>query len=241
MQLAGDLLPPTDDRDLARDRIVATGFLGLGPKVLAEPDKAKMRADIVDEQLDTIGKTFLGQTIGCARCHDHKFDPIPARDYYSMAGIMHSTQTMDTFNTVARVLERPAAHPEVIAERKAWESDLEAAESAIGQVQKQVDAGLQDTWLTKLPQAIEAVGRIPLSRIGREAEAFDRSNLNQDFDHWGPGIGVIHTTRPNELQFVEWDVEVPASGRWTLALRYASAESRPLKLIINGTERVKMH
>ena len=237
MQLAGDLLPPTDNRDLARDRIIATGFLGLGPKVLAEPDKAKMRADIVDEQLDTIGKTFLGQTIGCARCHDHKFDPIPARDYYSMAGIMHSTQTMATFNTVARVLERPAAHPEVIAERKAWESDLKAAESAIGQVQKQVDAGLQDTWLTKLPRAIEAVAQIPLSRIGREAEAFDRSNLNQDFDHWGPGIGVIHTTRPNELQFVEWDVEIPASGRWTLALRYASAESRPLKLIINGTEK----
>jgi hypothetical protein len=239
MQLAGDLLPPTDDRDLARDRIVATGFLGLGPKVLAEPDKAKMRADIVDEQLDTIGKTFLGQTIGCARCHDHKFDPIPARDYYALAGIMHSTQTMATFNTVARVLERPAAHPDVMAEREVWEQDLEAAKAAIARAQSQIDTGLQDRWLTKLPQAIEALTEVPSSQISREAEAFDRSNLNQDFDQWGPGIGVIHTTRPNELQFVEWDLEVPSAGRWTLAMRYASAESRPTRLIINGTEKSK--
>ena len=239
MQLAGDLLPPTDDRDLARDRIVATGFLGLGPKVLAEPDKAKMRADIVDEQLDTIGKTFLGQTIGCARCHDHKFDPIPARDYYALAGIMHSTQTMATFNTVARVLEQPAAHPDMLAEREAWERDLEAAKAAIDQAQKQIDTGLQDQWVTKLPQAIEAVAAVPNAQIGREAEAFDRSNLNRDFDQWGPGIGVIHTTRPNELQFVEWDFEVPSVGDWTLSMRYACAESRPAKLIIDGTERVK--
>ena len=222
MQLAGDLLPPTDDRDLARDRIVATGFLGLGPKVLAEPDKAKMRADIVDEQLDTIGKTFLGQTIGCARCHDHKFDPIPARDYYAMAGIMHSTQTMATFNTVARVLEQPAAHPDMLAEREAWERDLEAAKTAIDQAQRQIDTGLQDQWVTKLPQAIEAVAAVPNAQIGREAEAFDRSNLNRDFDQWGPGIGVIHTTRPNELQFVEWDL-APAAAIGH-SMRYACAE-----------------
>ena len=239
MQLAGDLLPPTDDRDLARDRIIATGFLGLGPKVLAEPDKAKMRADIVDEQLDTIGKSFLGQTIGCARCHDHKFDPIPARDYYALAGIMHSTQTMATFNTVARVLEQPAAHPDVLAERAAWEEDLRTAEAAADQARRQIDAELQDQWLAKLPSAIEAITAVPNSQISREAEAFDRSNLNQDFEHWGPGIGVIHTTRPDELQFVEWDIEVPSAGDWTLAIRYASAESRPTKLMINGTEKVK--
>ena len=50
--------------------------------------------DVVDEQLDTIGKAMLGMTIGCARCHDHKFDPIPAEDYYAMAGILKSTKAM---------------------------------------------------------------------------------------------------------------------------------------------------
>ena len=236
MQLAGDLLPATNDRDIARDRITATGFLGLGPKVLAEPDKIKMRADIVDEQIDTIGKTFLGQTVGCARCHDHKFDPIPTRDYYALAGIFHSTQTMATFNTVARVLEQPAAHPQTLAERKKWEQDVSDTEAFVADLQKKIDADLQDQWLLKLPEALEAVAQLPHQRMDREAEAFDRSNLNQDFDHWGPGIGVIHTTRPNELQFVEWDVEIPASGRWTLSFRYACAEARPVRMLIDGKE-----
>ena len=70
---------------LAVERLLATGFLSLGPKVLAEPDKEKMQIDIVDEQLDVMGLAFLGQTIGCARCHDHKFDPIPTSDYYALA------------------------------------------------------------------------------------------------------------------------------------------------------------
>ncbi|MBA4066663.1 MAG: hypothetical protein C0501_23750, partial [Isosphaera sp.] len=75
-QLAGDLLP-----DGGADGLTATGFLVLGPKLLAEPDKQKMLLDIADEQLDVVGKAFLGLTLSCARCHDHKFDPIPARDY----------------------------------------------------------------------------------------------------------------------------------------------------------------
>ena len=49
---------------------------------------------MVDEQVDTVGKAFLGLTLGCARCHDHKFDPIPPRDYYALAGILASTETI---------------------------------------------------------------------------------------------------------------------------------------------------
>ncbi len=52
---------------------------------------------MIDEQLDTIGKAFLGQTIGCARCHDHKFDPISQHDYYAMAGIFASTRTLSNY------------------------------------------------------------------------------------------------------------------------------------------------
>jgi hypothetical protein len=75
-QVAGDLLPATTIADRRRQRI-ATTFLVLGNNNLEEQDKAQLRMDVVDEQLDTIGKAFLAQTIGCARCHDHKFDPIP--------------------------------------------------------------------------------------------------------------------------------------------------------------------
>ena len=70
-QIAGDLLPEANE-----ETRTATGFLALGAKVLAEPDREKLEMDTIDEQLDTMGKAFLGMTLGCARCHDHKFDPL---------------------------------------------------------------------------------------------------------------------------------------------------------------------
>lgn len=104
-QLAGDLLPAANEADQCR-LMTATGFLVVGPKMLAEQDKPKLVADIVDEQVDTISKVFLGLTMGCARCHDHKFDPILAKDYYALASILHSTQTMEHLNHVAQWNER---------------------------------------------------------------------------------------------------------------------------------------
>lgn len=92
-QLAGDLLPYWTQRE-RDENVVATGFLVVGPKVIGATDKEQLLVDVIDEQLDTIGKAFLGLTIGCARCHDHKFDPIPAHDYYALAGILASTETI---------------------------------------------------------------------------------------------------------------------------------------------------
>ena len=66
----------------------------LGDLTVVEADKAKLRIDVVDQQVDKVGKAFLGLTIGCARCHDHKFDPIPQRDYYALAGIFNSTESI---------------------------------------------------------------------------------------------------------------------------------------------------
>ena len=92
-QIAGDLIAETEPS--SRDElVVATGFLALGPKMLAEDDPVKQQMDIVNEQLDTTCRVFLGLTMGCARCHDHKFDPLAMSDYYALAGIFQSTQTM---------------------------------------------------------------------------------------------------------------------------------------------------
>ncbi len=104
-QIAGDLLPSSTISEKRR-RMVATTFLALGNTNLEEQDKAQLRMDIVDEQLDTIGKAFLAQTIGCARCHDHKFDPISTRDYYAMAGILRNTKTVTNAN-VSGWIENP--------------------------------------------------------------------------------------------------------------------------------------
>lgn len=104
-QIAGDLLP-AGTLDERRDHLAATAFLALGNVNLEEQDKAQLRMDVVDEQLDTIGKVFLAQTLGCARCHDHKFDPFPTRDYYALAGILRSTKTLEHAN-VSNWLELP--------------------------------------------------------------------------------------------------------------------------------------
>ncbi|MCH2202002.1 MAG: DUF1553 domain-containing protein, partial [Fuerstiella sp.] len=73
---------------------VATGFLVLGDMDIVEADKEKMLVDIVDEQLNKVGKAFLGLTLECARCHDHKFDPVSQRDYYAMAGFFYGTSSV---------------------------------------------------------------------------------------------------------------------------------------------------
>jgi hypothetical protein len=93
-QIAGDLLPAGSQRQ-RDEQLTATGFLVLGPKVLFDRDKLRQKMDVVDEQIDTVGRTFMGLTLGCARCHDHKFDPVPTRDYYALAGILASTRTVD--------------------------------------------------------------------------------------------------------------------------------------------------
>ncbi|MBM4071706.1 MAG: DUF1553 domain-containing protein, partial [Planctomycetes bacterium] len=90
-QIAGDLLD-TRTPEQRRAFLIATAFLLLGPHNYERQDKPTLEMDIIDEQLDTIGKGFLGMTVGCARCHDHKFDPIPTKDYYALAGILKSTR-----------------------------------------------------------------------------------------------------------------------------------------------------
>jgi hypothetical protein len=91
-QLAGDLLPSAAPAQQA-ERLVATGFLAIGPKSLNELSGLKFELDLVDEQIDVTTQAFLGITVACARCHDHKSDPVTQRDYYALAGIFRSTET----------------------------------------------------------------------------------------------------------------------------------------------------
>ncbi len=91
-QIAGDLLPTDDDRQWS-ENLIATTFLAMGPKSLSERNRLQFDADVADEQLDTTTRVVLGTSVACARCHDHKFDPIPQSDYYALAGIFANTET----------------------------------------------------------------------------------------------------------------------------------------------------
>src|SRR5262245_3802902 len=89
MQIAGDRLP-----DAGTDGIVATGILAFGNWGGGDADKEKLLTDIADDQLDVVSRTFMGVTLACARCHDHKFDPFSQKDYYGLAGIFFSTHIL---------------------------------------------------------------------------------------------------------------------------------------------------
>ena len=93
-QIAGDLLPSTS-LSQKREQFVATGFLALGVKDVNQRFKVRYDMDNVDEQIDAVSRSVLALTVSCARCHDHKFDPISSRDYYALAGIFASTELCD--------------------------------------------------------------------------------------------------------------------------------------------------
>jgi hypothetical protein len=91
-QIAGDLLPPAKGRQ-HDDQLIATGFLALGPKPRAQ-NNPDFQMDVVAEQIEVTTAGFMALTVGCARCHDHKFDPIPTDEYYALAGIFTSSKTL---------------------------------------------------------------------------------------------------------------------------------------------------
>ncbi|HYG78285.1 MAG TPA: DUF1553 domain-containing protein [Planctomycetota bacterium] len=149
-QLAGDLLPATDFNERG-ENIVATGFLAIGPKNLDTQDKDLLRMDVVDEQIDTIGKVMLGMTIGCARCHDHKFDPITTREYYALAGIFRSTKTLTPGNVSgvvqsglpldAEMEQKIKEHDKIVAalEQKLHSLRVDVKANAAGKEKPKVD------------------------------------------------------------------------------------------------------
>lgn len=141
-QLAGDLLPRPEDDHAYGQRLTATGMLVLGPKMLAEQDKEKMRIDIVDEQIDTVSKTFLGMTIACARCHDHKFDPISASDYYALAGIFSSTRSMLNEDFVSKWMERDIPSKKIDRLRQEYQPKIELAQKRVADTVASADREL---------------------------------------------------------------------------------------------------
>jgi hypothetical protein len=138
--------------DEKEENLAATGFLVLGPWAWFSYDRVQMRFDIADQQVDLIGRTVMGLTLGCARCHDHKFDPVTNKDYYAMAGVFLSTQTTARGNgngglhltrypeTAARARE----HAEAMA---AWEkrlAEVEASDKVFKKEQEAVSARIKE-------------------------------------------------------------------------------------------------
>ncbi|MCI0535604.1 MAG: DUF1549 and DUF1553 domain-containing protein [Verrucomicrobiales bacterium] len=175
-QIAGDLLP-ADTTEARQDALTATGFLLLGEIHIVTSDKRQLRADIVDHQIQKVGTTFLGQTLGCVRCHDHKFDPIYLDDYYGLAGIFGSSEsayvtdrgvwssilTAELPETPAQRADRERAlreHAETVAKVKAERAELT---KELAEVNRQLTNAAKNVGATELRAAAHASdsGRTP--------------------------------------------------------------------------------
>ena len=131
-QIAGDLLESLNPEQ-RKERLISTAFLLLGPTNYELQDKTILEMDIIDEQLDTIGKSFMGLTLGCARCHDHKFDPITTEDYYGLAGILKSTKSV-VHSNVSSWNKRP------LPLSKKQEENAKVIQNEIREIQNEIKA-----------------------------------------------------------------------------------------------------
>lgn len=241
-QVAGDLMPADGLGERERfDRWIATGFLVLGPKLLAEQDKPKLVMDIIDEQIDTLGRAFLGLTLGCARCHDHKFDPVSQREYYALAGIFRGTRTMENLAFVSKFHERRVATMEELESVRRHEERAAELEGSWERVVREADASLASAWsrafvevvkdgATRFPPPVQArvarflsEARLP-GRLRAELEAEGAAAL----ERWrailaAPGLapgkrgGAFRGTGTNRLEFTDQALGVAPSRGWTLA------------------------
>jgi len=198
-QLAGDLLPAPDDEKAAGDLITATGMLVIGPKMLAEQDKDKMIIDIVDEQVDNVSRTMLGLTMGCARCHDHKFDPLAARDYYALAGIFYSTKTMANRDFVSQWLERPLPSKDIEAKRAAHQAMIDQAKTELERLK---NASAAEDQIKAQQAAFEKLEKeMPAFEMVMSVTEGTPTNLHIHLrgNHLAPGPEKIARTMPSIL------------------------------------------
>ncbi len=223
-QLAGDLLPGKDDFD----RLTAPAFLSIGQWFDECTDPNKLRLDIVDEQISTATRAFLAMDFSCARCHDHKFDPISIRDYYALAGIFRSTEITEYFSE-----EWKDGRPRAVR-ALAPEETLEKAASLDEKRKSLVEARF-----ALLATARERViaeetfgdGTLPATVLAFDAENFDGQ---KDLKTIPLGDGEAIASRRRLDQWVRYRLTIPEPGNYTLLVRYASTEPAPVELELNN-------
>lgn len=212
-QIAGDLLP-FDTPEQRDEQRVATGFLALGAKAFEELKPEVFRMDVIDEQIEVVSRSILGLSIGCARCHDHKFDPIPTADYYALAGVFRSTETLYGYGPMGTAANTHSNSP--------WQAiGLEAEK--LGSEGLAHWAKLNDMTLARNKARSDryrivrrvAAAKLELTKPDAETEKIEQSIAKQEIEikEWDAKIKGLD----EELQ-ATIDAAPPQPG-WALAVR----------------------
>ncbi|MCB9939174.1 MAG: DUF1553 domain-containing protein [Planctomycetaceae bacterium] len=220
-QIAGDLLPYSSDEQRA-EQIIATGFLMIGTKMLSERDKEKLTMDVVDEQINTVGSAFMGLTLGCCRCHDHKFDPIPTQDYYALAGIFRSTRTLEgeSQQYVSTWPRRDLpAKPEQVAAVKQHEEQTKALNKQLAATKKRFDDAEKE-----LKELASGANSLTFDDADAEvAGSWKASTLTPNYI----GKGYIHDDGTDKGEkSVEFTLKPSKTGLYEVRLSYAPGGNR---------------
>lgn len=232
-QLAGDLLAEADESEAARrDRLVAPAFLSIGQWFEECTDPNRLRLDLIDEQISTATRAFLAMDFACARCHDHKFDPVSTRDYYALAGIFRSTEITSRFADEWKDGRPRALQPLASA------GEIAAATAADRQIQtlRQRHFALlseaREALLAETPAAADPAPGLPGTVLAFEAEDFD-GHKDLKTIALGEDNEAVAVRRPIE-PWVRYRLVLPEAGSYSLLVRYAATVPSPVRLEIEG-------
>jgi len=241
--LAGDLLPYQTQKERT-ENLTSSGFLVLGPHNYENQNKDELELEIADEQMETMGRAFMGMTIGCARCHDHKFDPIPTSDYYAMAGIFLSTNAVTHANV-------SKWHTELIPGSDKARLDFDAHKKKEADAQQRVNS---------LKRGLAALGEAvgDNKSKGRVDKRFLKGLVIDDVDavktgewmkstsvgHWIGG-GYVHDKNEDRgNKSVVFSTKIPKAGKYELRVSYTWGANRnpavPVEVRIGDKTTVKI-
>ena len=223
-QIAGDQLE-FDSLEQSRRAAIAVTFLCMGDMNLENQQKRELDMDFIDEQLDTLGRGMLGQTLSCARCHDHKFDPIPTNDYYALAGILHGSVGLEHAN-VSRWIENPLPmDPAEQAHFASLQRELDETKAEL-QVIKQKLAGVEATTQRVIDSARLA------GIVVDDAQARRVGNWMQS-DHTQPYVdsGYLHDEHSGVGEkSLTFEPQALPAGRYELRIAYGAGANRSTKV-----------
>jgi hypothetical protein len=205
LQLAGDLLTePVSDYF---DRLAGLGFQGLGAKYHRGSVAAQVMADELDDRIDTLSRGLLGLTVACARCHDHKYDPIPTRDYYSLAAAYNG----------AAWTEVPLAPPQAVARFKAWQEETKQKQATLAKWVEERNRKAGRKALAEVDRYALTAWRIHVMRRHKLPHAsLSKENVHEYFlDRW--------------LKVIEADPgkAAPSLKPWLMTARQAATAAPP--------------
>jgi len=184
-QIAGDLLDPK----LRHKTLPGTGFIGLGPWYYDNGSTEVTRADERHDRVDVVSRGFLGLTVACARCHDHKYDPIPQTDYYALAGIFSNV----TYE------EYPLAPKSVIDDFKKIEDQIDQKQKMMGEMQGNLGKALAQSLVFETSNYLQGVFDVTGPKKTEIANVVESRKLDYEiFERWIKYMAKLQKKYPNK-------------------------------------------